>query len=36
MEKHKQDQTIEEYKKAIRDHVKELEKQVVQDVVGKL
>ena len=36
MEKHEQDQTIEEYKKAIRDYVKELEKQVVQDVVRRL
>lgn len=33
IEKYKQDQTIEEYKKAIGDYVKELEKQVVQDVV---
>lgn len=36
MEKHEQDKTIEEYKKAIRDYVKELEKQVVQDVVRRL
>lgn len=36
MEKHEQDSKIEEYKKAIRDYVKELERQVVQDVVRGL
>ncbi len=36
MEKHEQDAKIEEYKKTIRDYVKDLEKQAVQDVVRKL
>ena len=36
MEKHEQDSKIEEYKKAIRDYVKDLEKQAVQDVVRGL
>ena len=36
MEKHQQDAKIEEYKKSIRDYVKELEKQAVQDMVRKL
>lgn len=36
MEKHEQDAKIEEYKKAIRDYVKELERQAVQDVVRGL
>lgn len=36
MEKYEQDTKIEEYKKAIRDYVKELEKQAVQDVVRGL
>ena len=35
-EKFEQDQTIEEYKKVIRDYVKDLERQAVQDVVRKL
>ena len=35
-EKYEQDSKIEEYKKAIRDYVKDLEKQAVQDVVRKL
>ena len=35
-EKFEQDQTIEDYKKAIRDYVKELERQAVQDVVRGL
>lgn len=33
IEKFEQDQTIEDYKKAIRDYVKDLERQAVQDVV---
>ncbi len=36
IEKYEQDAKIEEYKKTIRDYVKELEKQAVQDVVSKL
>lgn len=36
MEKYEQDTKIEEYKKAIRDYVKELERQAVQDVVRGL
>lgn len=36
MEKHEQDAKIEEYKKAIRDYVKELERRAVQDVVMRL
>lgn len=36
MEKHEQDAKIEEYKKAILDYVKELERQAVQDVVRGL
>jgi len=36
MEKHEHDAKIEEYKKAIRDYVKDLEKQAVQDVVRGL
>lgn len=36
MEKHEQDAKIEEYKKAIRDYVEELERQAVQDVVRGL
>ena len=36
MEKHEQDVKIEEYKKSIRDYVKELERQAVQDVVRGL
>ena len=36
IEKFEQDQTIEDYKKAIRDYVKELERQAVQDVVKGL
>lgn len=35
-EKFEQDQTIEDYKKAIGDYVKDLERQAVQDVVSKL
>ena len=35
-EKFEQDQTIEDYKKAIRDYVKDLERQAVQDIVKKL
>ena len=35
-EKFEQDQTIEDYKKAIRDYVKDLERQAVQDVVKGL
>ena len=36
IEKYRQDTKIEEYKKSIRDYVKDLEKQAVQDVVSKL
>ena len=36
IEKYEQDSKIEEYKKAIRDYVKDLERQTVQDVVRKL
>ena len=36
IEKFEQDQTIEDYKKAIRDYVKDLERQAVQDVVKGL
>ena len=36
IEKFEQDQTIEDYKKAIRDYVKDLELQAVQDVVRGL
>lgn len=36
MEKFEQDQTIEDYKKAIHDYVKDLERQAVQDVVRGL
>ena len=36
IEKFEQDQTIEDYKKAIRDYVKDLERQAVQDVVRGL
>ena len=36
MEKHEKDAKIEEYKKAIRDYVEELERQAVQDVVRGL
>lgn len=36
IEKYEQNSKIEEYKNAIRDYVKELEKQAVQDVVSKL
>ena len=35
-EKFEQDQTIEDYKKSIRDYVKDLERQTVQDVVRGL
>ena len=35
-EKYEQDAKIEEYKKAIRDYVKDLERQAVQDVVSRL
>ena len=35
-EKFEQDQTIEDYKKAIRDYVNDLERQAVQDVVRGL
>lgn len=35
-EKFEQDTKIEEYKKAVRDYVKDLERQAVQDVVRKL